>query len=294
VATVPAHRSARLNVILARGAPVGVVFRRGPSRQVQVIKWQTDTDCFEPGQWFKGRIYDYRADLSSDGRYLVYFAAKHKPPLYSWTAVSRPPFLTALALWPKGDCWDGGGMFESPTRLWLNHPAEQAELAADMTLPAGLKVHAERGGGEDQPIWFRRLGWGGWEQLSPGDFEFAGIMQGYRTHAPIVWRRTRPCSRSARVPNAGDELAIELQMRISMRRYRRIIEFELVTAADHRVPFVAEWADWDQAGRLVLARAGTIRTADMQADETLIERQLADFSPNRFEEIIAPDWARRW
>src|SRR5262249_17885427 len=28
---------------------------------------------------------------------------------YAWTAISRPPFLTALALWPKGDCWHGAG-----------------------------------------------------------------------------------------------------------------------------------------------------------------------------------------
>lgn len=294
MAPVPARSPARLNAILARDAPVGVVFRRGPSRHVQVIKWQTDTDCFEGGQWFKGRIYDYRADLSPDGRYLIYFAAKHKPLLYSWTAVSRPPYLTALALWPKGDCWDGGGMFESPTQLWLNHPAEQAELAASTSLPAGLKVHAERAGGEDHPIWFRRLGWGGWEQLSPGDFEFAGIMQGYRTHAPIVWRRTRPRPRLLHVPSTGDEFATELRMHISMRHYRRIIEFEVVTVDNHRVPFMAEWADWDQAGRLVFARAGTIRTANMQVDKTLTERELADFNPNRFEEVIAPHWARRW
>ncbi len=280
-------------MILAREAPVGVVFRRGPSRQVQVIKWRTDTDCFEAGQWFKGRIYSYRADLSPDGRYLVYFAAKHKPPLYSWTAVSRPPFLTALALWPKGDCWDGGGMFESPAKLWLNHPAVQATLAEGTLLPAGLKVYAECGGGEDQPVWFRRLRWGGWEQLSQGDFELAGI-KGYRTYAPIVWRRNRPRSGSVPVPNAGDELAVELRMHISMRGFRRVIDFELVTADDHRVPFVAEWADWDRAGRLVLAKAGTIRTASLQADMSLTERELADFNPNRFKEVISPDWARRW
>jgi hypothetical protein len=33
---------------------------------------------------------------------------------YAWTAVSKPPWLTALGLCPKGNCWDGGGLF---TRL---------------------------------------------------------------------------------------------------------------------------------------------------------------------------------
>ncbi len=36
----------RLSVILAREAPVGVIFRRGPAK------------------WFHGRIYERRSDLS--------------------------------------------------------------------------------------------------------------------------------------------------------------------------------------------------------------------------------------
>ena len=101
--------SVRLYALLARAAPVAVIFRRGPSRQVQLVLWKTDTDTFESGQWFKGRIYERRCDLSPSGRRLIYFAAKYRKPLYTWTAVSRPPFLTAVALWPKGDAWGGGG-----------------------------------------------------------------------------------------------------------------------------------------------------------------------------------------
>ena len=44
----------RLPVILARAAPIAVIFRRGPSKLVELIKWHTDTDTFERGQWFKG------------------------------------------------------------------------------------------------------------------------------------------------------------------------------------------------------------------------------------------------
>lgn len=95
----------RLYALLAREANVAVVFRRGPSKRVQLLLWHTDTDEFEEGQWFKGRIYERRSDLSPNGKLLVYFAADHKEGYFSWTAVSKPPFLTALALWPKGDCW---------------------------------------------------------------------------------------------------------------------------------------------------------------------------------------------
>lgn len=126
--------AARLHVILARKAPVGVIFRRGPSSWVHLVKWNTDTDTFEHGQWFHGQIDPRRSDLSPNGELIVYFCAtwskgeeaermiekkragdsthnldrllKHKLKVrteytYAWTAVSKPPFLTAVGLWPK-------------------------------------------------------------------------------------------------------------------------------------------------------------------------------------------------
>jgi len=54
----------RLYAILAREAKFVVVFRRGPSKRVQLLLWHTDSDEFQEGQWFKGRIYERRSDLS--------------------------------------------------------------------------------------------------------------------------------------------------------------------------------------------------------------------------------------
>jgi hypothetical protein len=77
-------QSARIFVILARQAPTGVVFRRGPSKSVLLITWNTDHDIFEEGQWLKGRIYERRCDLSPEGDMLIYFAANWKQPHFSW------------------------------------------------------------------------------------------------------------------------------------------------------------------------------------------------------------------
>lgn len=52
-----------LYAILAREADRGVIFRRGPSRHVRLIAWDTKTDAFELGQWFKGSLYGRKADL---------------------------------------------------------------------------------------------------------------------------------------------------------------------------------------------------------------------------------------
>ena len=157
--------SVRLYALLARAAPVAVVFRRGPSRQLQLLRWNTDTDTFEPGQWFKGRIYERRCDLSPSGRRLIYFAATCRKPLYSWTAVSRPPFLAAVALWPKGDGWGGGGLFARDSQIRLNHRPGEMRLADGFKLPKHVFVSpygARPSWGEDAPIMGDRLARDGW------------------------------------------------------------------------------------------------------------------------------------
>ena len=65
---------ARLKVIMARSAPYAVIFRRGPSNCVCTIGWDLSSDTFTLGQWLRGHIYPYRADLSPDGKHMIYFA----------------------------------------------------------------------------------------------------------------------------------------------------------------------------------------------------------------------------
>src|SRR6266516_3104571 len=112
--------------LLARKAKTGILFRRGPSSHTQLIKWNLEKDTFEERQLFKGRIYERRCDLSPNGTLLIYFAATYKEPLRSWTAVSKPPWFTALALWPKGDGWNGGGFFVDSYAIHLNHFRDEA------------------------------------------------------------------------------------------------------------------------------------------------------------------------
>lgn len=133
--------SCRLFVILARDAPRAVILRRGPSKWYHVIRWQTERDLFEHGAWFHGRIYEDRCDLSPDGNLFVYFCfggASGEGYTSSWTAVSRAPWLYALALWPWGTTYGGGGRFLENRQLLLrvhmdvethpNHPATGLEI----------------------------------------------------------------------------------------------------------------------------------------------------------------------
>lgn len=113
----------RLFVIMARDASVAVVVRRGPSQWAQLTLWNTDNDVFTRGAWFRGRIYEEKCDLSPDGQLFVYaaFQGRRFGSTYtdSWTAVSRPPWLHALTLWPMGTTYGGGGRFVENRRLVL-------------------------------------------------------------------------------------------------------------------------------------------------------------------------------
>lgn len=121
--------SCRLSLVFASESPVVVILRRGPTRWVEVIKWRTDIDSFEHGHWLHGRIYGERCGLSPNGRLFVYFAMKYgrvnteQGYEQTFTAVSRPPFLTALAMWPQGDTWGGGGRFIDNSTLRLAYGA---------------------------------------------------------------------------------------------------------------------------------------------------------------------------
>ena len=145
-----------------------------PDRMVATFLWHRDTDTFTLGQWLVGRIYERRADLSPDGRHMIYFARDarwHSETGGSWTAVSRSPWLRALTLWAKGDCWQGGGLFVDNGRCWLNgcHRllSDDSAFAFDAPYPTGGY------GAECLGVYYPRLLRDGWtlaEPVRPADW----------------------------------------------------------------------------------------------------------------------------
>jgi hypothetical protein len=141
---------------------------------VLLIKWDTAKHEIQIGQWLKGRIYERRCDLSPSGERLFYFAAKYREPNYSWTAISRPSFLTARAMWNKGDGWGGGGLFTAENSVALNHRAGEDLLADGYPLPKKFLVTPfgnHPGRGEDDPIWSARMIRDVWTLKSPGEIK---------------------------------------------------------------------------------------------------------------------------
>ena len=111
-----------------------------------MLRWNLRTDRIEGGQWIKARIHVDRSDISPDGELVAAFVASYRKAPGTWTAISRPPYFTALAVWPKGDTWGGGGLFGSDTHLFLWHDTEvkygidQFKLLDDFTLPKRFRV----------------------------------------------------------------------------------------------------------------------------------------------------------
>src|SRR5579862_6532115 len=113
----------RLYAIVASKAPVAVVFRRGPSRWWHVLRWELEGPALVHGAWLRASLYPRRSNISPDGRLLGYFAFDgHKSagePWYSYFAISKVPWLTALAAWSVMGTWTTGCRF-TPSGLWLS------------------------------------------------------------------------------------------------------------------------------------------------------------------------------
>jgi hypothetical protein len=309
----------RLYFILAREAPVGVIFRRGPTRWVQLIKWNTDSDTFEPGQWFHGRIRETRSDLSPSGDKLIYAAysyrkSRHDPHIgYAWTTISRPPYLTAIALWPTMSAACGGGQFDTEDSVRIWYPFDDLEAHSRFPVPDNFNWtqqwlgsctdEAEQGARMDRDGWRLLQSWNGEYIASaleeaalkrirsgqPFDLEEArelGRLPGrsrFVTHADEVRERSSP----------GGEPA--LVMRWAIAGFRDKTRFSVKYAsppAEHPLDRVT-WADWDQSGRLVMVADGKLFAGEI-GPHGVDRRELADFNRNKFEAIEAPDWAKQW
>jgi hypothetical protein len=294
----------RAHPILARAAPLGVILRRGPSAWVQLVLWHTDTDRLEHGQWFRGRVYERRCHLAPDGALFIYFANKigartieDEGYTYAWTAVSRPPYFTALALWPKGDCWHGGGLFLKEREVWLNHWPAQAE-PHPKHLPTGLKVQPNLlARGEDWPIYTRRLALSGWEKTRDlenvsGQGAVSERARRFRDAAwvgaetvavePETWEKPSP---------GGDARLAYLHYGVDWTGTpRRLEAYRLATAAGEAELRGVTWADWDQRGRLVMLRRGVLYACEPGARPGAV----ANLNPREPERVEAPGWARRW
>lgn len=82
----------------------------------------------------------------------------------SWTAVSRTPFMKAIAMHPKGDCFDGGGLWTDRNAYWLNGGGDDLltneEVRRDMNFQ-----NSHLYGSECLSVYYPRLIRDGWKLI---------------------------------------------------------------------------------------------------------------------------------
>lgn len=271
---------ARIHVLLARDAPVGLVIRRGPSKCVATLQWDRRTDEFLLGQWLKGRIYERRCDLSPDGTHFLYFAMNGKregEARGSWTAISRAPYLKALAIFPKGDCWHGGGLWTGDRTYWLNEGyGESHTVLRDSQLvrrdPRWRP--AENYGGESPGVYYPRLIRDGWT-LNNADYT-------EEWHDRIHFEKPCPAGWLLR------KIA-HAQLGAPPGKGSYWDEHELYHAASGvLMPLPqSEWAELD-GERLVWAAEGRLHAASLNPEGLVDQKLLFDFNDMSFKPIAAP------
>lgn len=272
----------RIHVLLARDAPVAAIFRRGPTKQVRLLRWDLRTDEITGGQWLAGRVYDGRCDLSPDGELLVYFAMRKG---HTWTAISRPPYFTPLAVWDEQGTWGGGGTFTSNRRVLLRTNPACMTLDPKFTLPDGFVVD-----------WItaddRTPREGTWTHREPEAEDTttpSGKPRQLGRYTPSIRSRVRP---------GQSTMMLEAHPVVVEDPYGppESCEYVLRDLKNDRLEVLGEldWADWDRNGDLLHAREGELlraRLPQRRIDDVKTVARLAD---DRFCAMPPPPEAHQW
>ena len=269
----------RVHIILARDADYGLIIRRGPSKSVCTIGWNTKKDTFQLGQWLKGRIYERRCDLSPNGKYFIYFAMNGRwssDVKGSWTAISLTPYIKAIGLWANGSGWNGGGLFLNNSKYWLNSfwmGHEQQKTPGHLKESKDFPFH-EWYGGECPGVYYVRLQRDGWnlirhaaESRSDGYTIFEKVL-------PKGWILEKMAHATIDHP-VGKGCYYDTH---------RLIHKDRGLVQDYPN---WEWADLN-GKRLVWVEGGKLYKSQVTSKGVGFAKELYDFNPMEFEELVAP------
>jgi hypothetical protein len=272
----------RLFGIPALDAPVVAVLRRGPSDWMSVGRWDVSSMSYEQGSWLRGTIYPQRCDLSPDGRWLCYFALKGSARWSlgaTYIAISKLPWLSALAGWGTCGTWTRGLHFERDPSVWRVSDPDEGELAPlrgrvglAVTAPASFAVE-------------RRRGWHEVDGTAP------------RTPTDMWDERRAAYLRLAKAQPGNDRVRLEVTGQYAAFRSAarsRAVSYRVVGSSGETPLADVQWADWAADGRLLIAT----NTGELQARDPIdwckAAAVVADLSRLLPAPTPPPTTARQW
>lgn len=231
------------------------------------------------------------SDLSPDGKLLAYFASnrhgydgkKLRGFEDSWTAISRPPYFSPLAVFPSQGTWHGGGTFpdnrtfhlegyasfyDRDNTPWLDHPPKYHPLYP----PTGIATEYIPSKFSDYPDI------GSTSQLRKIKSGWKVIQFATRENSIVIYSKKHP-SRTENLLEHQIFSDIDDPYHYELEKRGKITPLENV-----------DWADYDHRGRLVYAKGGTL----WARLENGGHRQLADFTNRTFRKLPPPDDALQW
>lgn len=262
------------------------VLRRGPSDWSQVSRWDPEAGTFERGSWIHANLYPQRCDLSPDGQWLTYFTLKAGARWSvgsTYIAVSRLPWLTALAAWGTCGTWTHGLHFDENRRIWEVEAPGEGDIEP-------LRRRYRFGLGFTRPIAFAVERRRGWTEV-PGSVPYNQTLDPWDTRRAqtLVMERRRPGADSTRLTVSGSFAAFR-EGPPSWSRVTYALEGNDVRSVLDSV----QWADWDRTGRLLVATTTArlqVRNHPFGLDDATWEIDVTDDRPVFFE---PPAKARRW
>ena len=253
---IPEPSQPKIHAFMARSAPVAIVLYRRRRKETWVVKityagkGDTHKQKIEVGARFNGRFYPTRCDLSPDGKHFAYFvmggyqkgAEKH---LYCWTAMSRPPSLTAEFLLPQHDTWGGAATFINDANLLV--AAGMYCEAKDIKALNGRDVNGVK-------VWVPDYGASVPENLH----RLNQVPDGWKGASSLQWVD------ATWYKDAG-KCRLHKRYRDDWIRRGEFDAFEYRLTGPDRQPVLpdsfmahAHWADFDRLGRLWVARGPAI------------------------------------
>jgi len=265
----------RLFGILARDAPVVAVLRRGPSGWAHVGRWDVAASTYQGGAWLRGTLYPQRCDLSPDGRYLASMAIVARAdwaPGTTYVAVSRLPWVTALAAWGTRGTWSRGVHFAARGEWGMTAPehgdADPLRSRHGLVVTAAAQSYAveRRGGWVEAPGTLAR---------SPND------MWDERRADQLVMTKPQPRGGAVLSVSGG---------RAAFRGGPHGSWADPMYALDGDPLPDVQWADWAHDGRMLVATtAGELQVRDPA--DVVWELDLAPLEP---DPQPPPTEATRW
>jgi len=269
---------ARLHVLIARESKTALVIRRGPSKSTCILAWDRKNDSFDVSQWIKGRIYERRADISPSGKYWIYFAMNGKwdsEVKGSWTAISKVPWLKAISLYAKGDCWNGGGLFLDDKTFWLNDGyGHEILLDSRKVERTESDYPPNQQGSECLNVYYNRLQRDGWSLKDKKKNAKWNSETIFEKELAKKWLLRKVCHEQVESPK-GKGCYWD--------------QHELINLSGEAISMPNwEWAEWVD-GSIVYAENGCLYRVALQSGSKLSEQKLLqDFNEYKFENRKAP------